>query len=484
MNRAILTPDGDGSAFATRRLLRERYKAAVGAVIDSARTVAVAHAEHAARVENARQACLAVGFTDQSTGGPTWTPDVVTQRILVTELAVALRLNETDARRLIDTAEGLAGTFTATRTALESGQISYRHAEKIIQHSATLPPECLADYETRLLPIAGRVCVQRLTRHARATAEEAQPQTAIERHLTATTHRHLSLDPAADGMAYLTMFLPAVEATAIYHRATALGKGLKAGGDPRTLAHLRLDTMTDLMLNAETSIPGATHGIRAHITLTVPALTLLGQRSPTPPSNTRRRTSRTGTRPTDYDEAIPASYDEGPAMLDGYGPIDRLTALKLTKDAPSFWRVLTDPATGITLNYGRTRYRPPTDLDHLIRTLHTECTFPTDCAPSTTAEIDHTRPWEHGANTELRNLSPLCSNHHKVKHHTAWHIEQDPARPGTIIWTSPAGYHYTVDPTPITRPTPHFTDATTTRGDQSAGRSDNNQYNLADSPPF
>ncbi|WP_203585913.1 hypothetical protein, partial [Subtercola lobariae] len=93
MNRAILTPDGDGSDFATRRLLRERYKAAVGAVIDSARTVAVAQAEHAARVEDARQACLAVGFTDQSTGGPTWTPDVVTQRILVTELAVALRLN-------------------------------------------------------------------------------------------------------------------------------------------------------------------------------------------------------------------------------------------------------------------------------------------------------------------------------------------------------------------------------------------------------
>ncbi|MCU1476820.1 MAG: endonuclease, partial [Subtercola sp.] len=230
-------------------LLREEYKAAITAVIEGDREVARVQAARAAQVERARLACLAVGFTDQSSGGPAWSPDVVTQRILVTELAVALRLSESDARRLVDTAEGLTGPFTATRAALVSGAISYRHAEKIIQHAATLPPECVPDFQARLLPVARKVSVQRLTRHARAEIEQAQPATAIGRHLAAAANRRLTLDPAADGMAFLTHYLPAVEAVAIFNRATDLAKGLKAGSDPRTLTQLRVDTLTDLMLN-------------------------------------------------------------------------------------------------------------------------------------------------------------------------------------------------------------------------------------------
>ncbi|MCU1476279.1 MAG: uncharacterized protein JWQ64_972 [Subtercola sp.] len=461
-------------------LLRERYKAAITAVIEGDREVARVQAARAALVEQALLACLAVGFTDQSSGGPAWSPDVVTQRILVTELAVALRLSESDARRLVDTAEGLTGPFTDTRAALEAGLISYRHAEKIIQHAATLPPECVADFQARLLPVARRVSVQRLTRHARAEIEQAQPATAIGRHLAAAANRRLSLDPAADGMAFLTLFLPAVEAVAIFNRATDLAKGLKAASDPRTLTQLRVDTLTDLMLNNETCIPGATKGIRPHVNVTVPALTLL-RRPHDPNTRTRNGTGtgtdaavRRGTGPTleghdagsatleghEGGAAGIGGYDTGPAMLEGYGPIDRLTALRLTKDAPGFYRILTDPATGITLNYGRTRYRPPQDLDQLIRTTHSECTFPLDCTPSATADLDHTEPWETGANTSLNNLSPLCTSHHKVKHHTEWHIVQDPAGTGTITWTSPAGFEYIIEPTPITRPTPHFTSST------------------------
>jgi hypothetical protein len=453
MTRAILTPpDGDDdeptrreSSDATpsprspsltsplsvaRRRLREQYKAAVATVFDADRDVARAQAARAAAVEEARQACLAVGFTDETPGGPGWSADVVTQRILVTELAAGLHLNESDARRLVDTAEGLAGAFTDTRTALEAGDISYRHAEKMIQHAATLPPECLREYQARLLPVARKVSVQRLVRHARAVVEEAQPSTAIDRHLTAARTRRLTIDPAADGMAFLTHYLPAVEAVAIYNRATDLAKGLKAASDPRTLTQLKVDVLTDLMLNGETSIPGASTGVRATVTVTVPALTLLNN----------------------------ARSDAGPAVLEGYGPIDRHTALRLTKDAPGFYRVLTDPATGIALNYARTKYRPPQDLDQLIRATHSECVFPLDCTPSSTAELDHTIAWDDDGTTAFSNLSPLCSSHHKVKHHTAWTITQHPNSTGVITWTSPAGFVYTVEPTPITKPTPHFTE--------------------------
>jgi hypothetical protein len=301
-----------------------------------------------------------------------------------------------------------------------------------------------------LLPVARKVSVQRLVRHARAAAEEAQPVTAIDRHLTAAGTRRLTIDPAADGMAFLTHYLPAVEAVAIFNRATDLAKGLKAASDPRTLTQLRVDVLTDLMLNGETSIPGATTGVRAHVTVTVPALTLLNNPAGVNPGTT-----------APHGDTIPLTarrYDPGPAVLEGYGPIDRHTALRLTRDAPGFYRVLTDPTTGIALNYARTKYRPPQDLDQLIRTTHTECVFPLDCTPSTTAELDHTIAWDDNGTTNFSNLSPLCTSHHKVKHHTAWTITQDPDGSGVITWTSPAGFEYTVEPTPITKPTPHFTE--------------------------
>ncbi|UFS60302.1 HNH endonuclease signature motif containing protein [Subtercola endophyticus] len=460
MNRANLT----ASDPQPRHMLRERYAAAVSAVVNGAHEVARVHAQQAARIEKARLACEAMGFADQSTGGPGWSPDVVTQRVLVTELAVALHLSETDARRQVDTAEGLAGAFAATRLALEAGRISYRHAEKIVEHGRAVPPESLADYEARLLPVATRVSVQRLVRHARAVAEEAQAATSIERHQAAIADRHITFDPAADGMAFLTHYLPAVEAVAIYNRATDVARGLKSSGDPRTLAQLRADVLTDLMVNGETSIPGATKGVRAHVLVTVPALTLLKDElgATLEPGSSPAPHSHHALGP-DAAHAHPGDANAWAADLDGYGPIDRLTALELTREAPSFYRVLTDAVTGVALNYGRTRYKPPADLDQLIRAVHLECTFPLDCSPSSTADLDHTEPWESGANTAFANLSPLCSSHHKVKHHTEWKVVQDPAGSGAIIWTSPAGFEYVVASTPIARPAaltiPRFAEA-------------------------
>jgi hypothetical protein len=52
---------------------------------------------------------------------------------------------------------------------------------------------------------------------------------------------------------------------------------------------------------------------------------------------------------------------ELPGELDGFGPIPASVARRLA--AGGTWRrILTDPATGRVLDYGRTRYRPPQDL--------------------------------------------------------------------------------------------------------------------------
>lgn len=416
-------------AVALIELRQERFATAVDAVVESQALIARHHARHAELVERARLAGVALHSRDTVVGGPRWSDEIVAERQIATELAAALHLSENDARRLLTTSTALTSQFGATQAALASGAITYRHVEKIIRHSSLLPEEALPAYESSLLPHALRVSPQRLDHLARAAAEIAQPTTAIQRHLAAAAQRRLHLDAAADGMAYLTQFLPAVEAVAIYNRATDLARSAKNGGDPRTLSQLKVDVLTDLMLNAETQIPAVTRGIRAQVNVTVPVLALLGS----------------------------GGKDGGAAdvaVLEGFGPIDRLTALTLTREAPGFRRVLTDPVTGATLTYGRTRYRPPADLDELIRLAHTECTFPVDCASSATADLDHTVAWGEGGATGFGNLGPLCSSHHKVKHHTDWRIEQDLG--GTVTWTSPAGYAYVVPPSEPGRPKVRF----------------------------
>ncbi|GAA0995463.1 HNH endonuclease signature motif containing protein [Subtercola frigoramans] len=355
------------------------------------------------------------------------------QRQVVLELAVALHLTEPDARRLIVTSEGLTGPFTATREALASGRVSYRHTEALVHRSHPLPREALARYEKTVLSWARKVTAQRLDTIARAAVEEVQPRTDTQRHTDAVTNRRLYLEPGSDGMAYLTLYTAAVEATAIHNRATDMATSAKHNGDPRTHTQLKVDVLTDLMLNENTHTPRVTPHIRARVNVTVPALTLLGR---------------------DHHGDLDADQTSGPATLEGYGPIDRHTALNITRQARSFTRVLTDPATGAVLSYGRQRYKPPADLDELIRLTHTECTFPIPCKPSTTTDLDHTVAWGDGGTTSFDNLSPLCTSHHKVKHHTEWTIRQTPGpdgRPPTITWTSPAGYEYTIEPTPLAK---------------------------------
>ena len=78
---------------------------------------------------------------------------------------------------------------------------------------------------------------------------------------------------------------------------------------------------------------------------------------------------------------------------------------------------------------------------------HTEirdrtCTFAGVCRhPARTADIDHSRDHAHGGTTERINLGPLCDHDHDVKHQAGWTVTQP--EPGTFVWRSPLGGHYT-----------------------------------------
>ncbi|QOC26986.1 DUF222 domain-containing protein [Microbacterium hominis] len=196
--------------------------------------------------------------------------------------------------------------------------------------------------------------------------------------------------------------------------------------DSRTLAQVRADILTDLLLTATASTRATGAGIEAvtaQIQVTVPALTLAGD------------------------------PDGGPAILTGYGPIDPGLARRLAALAPGWDRVFTDPTTGIPVAVNR--YRPSAEIRRYLAARDERCRTPGCTRPAHRCDRDHTTPASHGGPTAPDNLAHLCRRHHTVKHHTAWQVLH--LGHGTLQWTSPTGRHYEDHPPSLVRFVPEPT---------------------------
>jgi hypothetical protein len=377
---------------------------ALGEVAALDQQIAQLSAIRARHVSEARRQLLAQTPHDMSPGGPAWSPDRVARVGFVTELAAFTLRTEYKTGVLVTTSVALIESLPATLAAVEAGTVSWEHAEVIAKHSIGLERDALAKYDTRLAELATELNPKQLDAKARAQLELSQPATAVERAEKATTARRLFVDPGKDGMAYLTLHAPAPEVYLIVDRAMKLAKGLKSDGDPRSVAQLTVDVLSDLMINGEPSIPGATRGVRGRVHVMVPAMTILG-------------------------------IGQEPAILRGYGPIDPATATQLTAEATSWRRILTDPITGRILKTDPRDYRPTQEMRDHARLVHPACVFTGCTTPSTHADIDHSADFARGGATVDENLAPQCPPHHRTKHHVGWIVEQNDD--DTLTLTSP-----------------------------------------------
>ncbi|WP_198663591.1 HNH endonuclease signature motif containing protein [Jiangella endophytica] len=134
---------------------------------------------------------------------------------------------------------------------------------------------------------------------------------------------------------------------------------------------------------------------------------------------------------------------DAPGELAGFGPITAGTARRIAGDA-TVRRLLTDPADGRLLEYGRATYAPPAGLAAHVVARDRTCRFPTCHRPATESEIDHQVPFAQGGNTGPDNTWALHGGHHRAK---TWHgfaVTTDSQR--TTWWITPAGRRYPVAP--------------------------------------
>jgi len=298
------------------------------------------------------------------------------------ELAAGMRITEHAAGELIRRAEALVHRYPDALESLSRARMTVAHAEYLVDRLDECEPDVRDALVGEAVGLAEELPVGAFRRALRRLIEMHRSVTLAERHEAAVVKRRVVVELVADGMAWLSAYLPAVEAHAIYGRLTAMAKAIKthdetvpgddaaqtSSAEDRTMDQLRADVLSDLLIEGDTTVhPVEARGIRATVAVTVPALTLLAE-----------------------SDSARAAAGLAPAVVEGVGPVPLDRARVLCGGAEGWMRVLTHPETGMVLSVGRTQYRPPPMLRKLVRWRADRCMAPGCGIPASRCEIDHT----------------------------------------------------------------------------------------------
>jgi len=462
--------------------MNDRQGELVDAVAAGFAEVAAAQARCAQRVDDLRrwsEAATDAVARHQGKEKASAADHRLAERWLASEVACALRLPEGSASALLVESQSLVHEHPATLSALRQGEVSYRHAVTVVDATVGLDDTSRLELDVLLSERARTTTVAALKRVARRERERRDRRPLLERHEVAVIDRRVELQPCQDGMAWLHQYLPAVQATAIFHRLTDIAVAVRGPDEPRTLAQLRADASVDLLLDDDArevvatatsasatasasasasaigtdtaagtaasmdtrsagttgSGTGTVAGAATHSSIDRGAQTAVADTRGTT-SEPRRsiagvadRISLGGIKPQ-VAVTVPVmtllGLSDEPGDLAGHGPIDAHTARRLAAQAPSFLRILTHPETGAVLSVGRDRYAVPADLRSWLRLRDETCRFPGCSRRAQRCDIDHVKDWAHGGTTGHDNLIHLCRKHHRLKHTTGWTVSTGP----------------------------------------------------------
>jgi hypothetical protein len=355
--------------------------------------------------------------------GPITSPQEQTAQEMgtVAEVACAMTVSERTAGGLLGEAHRLLTALPLTLAALEAGSMSWQHARIMVDETTSLDPAGAHALEAHFLDpnapnparsLAGDLTPARFRAKARTWRERHHPDSIEQRHTKSAADRRLEYSPDRDGMAWISAYLPADQATGIWDRTTTAARAMQGPTESRTLTQLRADNAAAWLLGGTLDgTAGMIPSPRAQVLVTVPVFALMG-------------------------------LTDEPATLDRYGPIPPSMARALVADgAESFHRVLTDPRDGAPLEIGRESYRIPKALRQWLRLRDGKCQFPGCSNQSLDNEADHLMAWANGGTTGISNLAQICPKHHRLKHTRPWQpipaTKNEP--PG---WISPTGRHY------------------------------------------
>lgn len=102
---------------------------------------------------------------------------------------------------------------------------------------------------------------------------------------------------------------------------------------------------------------------------------------------------------------------------------------------------------GVPIDVGR-KYRTATDGQWAaLKAIYSTCAWAGCRSPIGWCQAHHIEEWENGGRTDLKNLVPLCSQHHHRVHEGGWSVTLESDR--TLQIHKPGGAHHATVPTPM-----------------------------------
>ncbi len=423
----------------------------------------------------ARQARLLAEFAGRRPADPSdmlrANEPSVGSRFAPDEIGCALAVSRGWATFLLAQATALAGPLHAVRDAYERGELDAAKVRALYETTLYLDPAQATAVAARVLPKAGGQSLAQLRAALRRAVIAVDPDGAANRHRRARHDRRVTVQAREDGMASLWALLSAPDAYSAYEWLTRLARGLGAA-DSRGMDARRADLLRDLLTGRLTVAPDTDS---TDVDLLAPengdAEQTTGEtnsdpdqqftdpegdatatpESPPGPGASEAGSGRMYLRPVTPGKpliqvvvpypTLTGQTDE-PCELVGYGTLPAELARELAADA--VWhRLLTDPASGALLDYGRTTYHPPVALADHIRARDGYCREPMCMRPAAGCELDHIIRFPDGPTAES-NVDSKCQHGHKLKHHAGWQTTLHPD--GRVTWTTPTGHVYTTEP--------------------------------------
>jgi hypothetical protein len=413
-------------------------------------------------------------------GTPPAAPGQFPERIsefAVDEVAAALTFTGQAASTALALGLDLAARLPATFRAHHAGVIDRAKARLIAEATRVLPDEQARQVEDRILAEAGGQTTGQLRAAVARAVIAIDPEAAARRREEAQRDPRVRRWQEDAGTAALAGYgLPPADVLAADQQLTARALALRDAGLPGSVEELRARAYLDALLDRD-SIPTPP--------VTGPAASPPSQATsaPAPGPAGLAPTAGPGPRlPALVNLTVPLATSLGlsnaPGLAAGFGPIDgplarHLTSLAATDPRTRCCLTLTGPG-GQAIGHGclpgpaalaslGTRpvtvtitplargscnhqaeepgYQPSRRLRHLITARTPTCTAPGCRRPAARCDLDHTVPYDQGGRTCECNLAPLCRHHHRCKQADGWQLEQP--NPGIMIWTTPAGRHYT-----------------------------------------
>lgn len=408
----------------------------------------------------------------------------MTIRAVAAEIGAVARVSDRTVERWMSDASWLVDAFPAVWQAQGAGRISAGHSRVIVDAGSHIEDAAdRAAYAAVVLPLAETESPNRLRPLARRIAERFQQRTMDERHRNARTRRRVWATEGDDAMADLHLHAPAVLVHGMMDRLSQMAHTIRDANqraarearlaaddsfiaDDRTVDEIRADLLVELVLTGTPTGHDAPDGllgaIRAHVEITVPITTLMGndmrpgdtlsdEQPPAGPTGesdaASEGTAESGAGGAACGVGLGARFRATPrltAELDGMTPTDTATARALAGHATVWTRVLTHPITGALLAVDR--YRPSEQLKRHLRARDQRCRFPGCRITARKCDLDHNQSAIAGGATCDDNLSAFCRRHHMLKHHSPWHVTPQPK--GALEWTSPTGRTYIDRPPP------------------------------------